>query len=215
MVGKTVYLLASPAWVTRHGKKKLVQIQIADTLHLRLLAMKINLGKDEYFLDLVKEKILKVTKTGKVFNLLTGNQLATSSKQKYLMVGFRIKGTRKVVNILLHRLVYLVHGTEVLGNRLVNHKDGNKRHNNILNLEPSTHKHNNQHAFDIGLKDNLIQVLKTRVGEKNSNSCLSNALASEIRVLFSTKKYTQTALASKYNVSKMTVSRIVRNERYT
>ena len=33
-----------------------------------------------------------------------------------------------------------------------NHIDGNKRNNNITNLEWCTYSHNNQHAYDIGLR---------------------------------------------------------------
>ena len=52
----------------------------------------------------------------------------------------------------LHRIV----ATEFIDNPMnypiINHIDGNKENNSIDNLEWCTYSHNNQHAYDMGLK---------------------------------------------------------------
>lgn len=51
--------------------------------------------------------------------------------------------------------------------RYVNHRNGNKRDNNVNNLEWCTQSHNLQHAYDTGLKPR-------RTCENNGNSTLKN-----------------------------------------
>ena len=59
-------------------------------------------------------------------------------------------GTRK--DIFVHRLVASAFVENPDNKPCVNHKDGNKQNNNASNLEWSTIKENNQHAYDTGLK---------------------------------------------------------------
>ena len=97
-----------------------------------------------------------ISNTGFVRNDNTGNYL----KQKthmcgYLTVGISIPGEKaKQRTMRVHRLVAEAFIPNPDNKRTVNHKDGNKKNNNVENLEWMTHKENIQHAIDNGLMQN-------------------------------------------------------------
>lgn len=67
----------------------------------------------------------------------------------YLNLRHQCGGCPKV-----HRLVAVAFLPNPLLLPVVNHKDGNKQHNHVSNLEWCTHQENVQHAYDTGLKSN-------------------------------------------------------------
>jgi hypothetical protein len=67
----------------------------------------------------------------------------------YLKINTCTKGKRKTEKI--HRLVAKAFIANPENKPEVNHKDGNKLNNHIDNLEWTTHKENQQHAWDNGL----------------------------------------------------------------
>jgi hypothetical protein len=67
---------------------------------------------------------------------------------------------------LVHRLVAIHFIENPLNKREVNHIDGNKRNNNVSNLEWATSSENQSHAYAMGLQD--IQ----RTKEANSKSVI-------------------------------------------
>jgi hypothetical protein len=69
----------------------------------------------------------------------------------YKRIGLSKNGLKK--NCLLHRVVMLSFVENPENYKQVNHIDGNKENNNILNLEWCNHSQNQLHAFSIGLKD--------------------------------------------------------------
>lgn len=52
----------------------------------------------------------------------------------------------------VHRLIALSHILNIENKPMVNHKDGNKKNNNILNLEWVTASENSKHAWETGLQ---------------------------------------------------------------
>ena len=129
-----------------------------------------------------KEKILKPIKT----------------KLGYLIIGFYKND--KYRRFRIHRLVL----STFIGKSSLdcNHKNGIKTDNRLENLEYCTRSENIIHAFKIGLK--------TQIGEKNSNHKLIEKQVVKIRKLYKTKKYTQRELAKMFNISRRTISDIVR-----
>ena len=88
---------------------------------------------------------------------------------------------------------------------LINHKDGNKLNNSIDNLEWCDNKHNSQHARDMG----LIKIYK---GHEHVQSKLSKEDREYILKNYSRydKNNTGRALATKFNVDKMQIYRIIK-----
>lgn len=81
----------------------------------------------------------------------------------------------------------------------VNHKDGNKLNNKVDNLEYLTNMGNHLHAVGIGLYPHIK---------------LTAELASDIRYLYNTGRYSQNTIGKMYGMSKAEIRRIVENENW-
>lgn len=94
-----------------------------------------------------------ISNRGRVWSTFINNVMKTHMTEKgYAMITLsKTDGTS--IHLLLHRLVMLafnwIPGCEKLD---VNHCDGDKSHNELSNLEWSTHSDNLIHAYKIGLK---------------------------------------------------------------
>jgi len=102
---------------------------------------------------------------------------------------------------LVHRLV----AAEFLGltnSKEVNHIDGNKKNNNVSNLECVTRLENVRHSVDTGLMK--------RNGEDNPSS----KLTAEDVVLIRSSNKTQAELARVFGVSVSQIGRIIRRKKW-
>lgn len=115
-----------------------------------------------------------ITSEGKIFSDNSGEmKLRNKSKTDYQIINLsKEDGTKKTFRV--HRLVLmafnLVKDFETLE---VNHIDGNKKNNNLSNLEWVTCSENQKHAFQLGLQ-------KPRRGEKSNLSKLTKENIEEI-----------------------------------
>ena len=122
-----------------------------------------------------------VTDDGRVFNIVTGNQLEQhATKKGYMMVKL---DNEKGMSV--HRLVTLM----FIPNKFpdlydqVNHKDGVKSNNNFSNLEWTNNSGNQLHAYRLGLQARPS-------GEEKTNSKITNEQAHEIcRILQENPSY--------------------------
>lgn len=90
---------------------------------------------------------------GSIKNNKTGRILKQTNNRGYWMIS--IKNDFKIrVTLQVHRIVAFVFIPNQLNKPLVNHKDGQKGNNDVLNLEWSTLSENMKHAFDNGLCPN-------------------------------------------------------------
>lgn len=115
-----------------------------------------------------------------------------TSNKGYLRCQLWMDGKSK--KYLVHRLILNSFQPSQVPVLCVNHKDGNKKNNNINNLEWVTHKQNTNHA----LKNGLMSC-----GEKRYNSKLSINDIRKIRKLIN--KESLRSIAKKFNVSHTTI----------
>ena len=125
----------------------------------------------------------------------------------YFTVNLCKNGNSKLHTI--HRLVALAFILNPENKRTVNHIDGIKTNNFVLNLEWNTHAENNKHAMDTGLKKPTC--LK---GIKNGNSKLSEDQVLEIRRLYKTGNYYQKELGKIFGVSDVLIVYIVNRKNW-
>lgn len=123
-------------------------------------------------LELFDGVTIKVSDDGKVFttnhtslrkNGRLDNRKGKQLKPKIDRYGYETivltkDGIRK--NYTIHRLVALAFIPNPENKQTVNHKDGNKRNNNVSNLEWATHKEQKTHEIKNGLCDKNIEALK-------------------------------------------------------
>ena len=124
-------------------------------------------------------------------------------KKGYLHIDLKVKGTRK--NKKLHQLVAQAFIKNHHNLKFINHKDGNKKNNQIENLEWCSIAQNNKHAWENGLTNNK--------GELNGRSKLTALQVVEIRLLFE-RKTSYLELAKRFNTSTANIGLIIRRERW-
>ena len=99
------------------------------------------------------------------------------NNRNYLTV--RLYVNKKRVQVSVHRLVGIAFLEPSPNDKPdINHKDGDKRNNDISNLEWTNDSENGKHAYKIGLKD--VRKLQ---GEQSSSAILDNNTVLEIRKL--------------------------------
>lgn len=119
------------------------------------------------------------------------------TKDGYFRVGIVTNGKSK--KTLVHRLVAKTYIRDPEEFEVVNHKDGVKTNNVVENLEWTTVKGNNEHAFRIGLN--------TNVGERNPKSFLKE---DDVLIIYDKLLLGKSiqALSLEYGVSKSTIADI-------
>lgn len=175
-----------------------------------------------------------VSNTGRVRSHKTNNESKKCQILKpfvdrdgYLKINLRGQ-VRK--NFFIHHLVLLAFVGQCPEGKEVNHKNGIKNDNRLDNLEYVTHKQNIEHCLRTGLYPHgerngrktkpesfrnvqLHNYLKLNPelarGEKNPSSKLTNSQVQEIRQLYKEGGITHRQLATKYSVSKSTITAIL------
>lgn len=148
-----------------------------------------------------------IDENGNIFDIKENKYRKPSvTKDGYLKVSFYIYGKYK--RKLVHRLVLMTFNpVENMENLQVNHIDGNKKNNNISNLEWCTLEENMKHAW----KNNLCKN-STPSGNMSHHKKIDEDTAKKIREdLKNGISYSK--IAKKYNISKSTVYQI--NKRIT
>lgn len=143
-----------------------------------------------------------VTDTGQIYSDKTNKFLSQHlDKDGYCKVRLVCKDSRHTFSV--HRLVLENFNPIINMSKMqVNHIDGDKTNNNLLNLEWNSSSQNNKHAYDIGLK--------TQKGERNNASKLTEKEVIEIIDMLLEKKYTYREIGVKYNVGEDCIGAIKR-----
>lgn len=149
----------------------------------------------------------QVSDTGLVRSLLHGEPRVlknTKTHQGYQRVGLAY-GRSKQKKALVHRLVAKAFIPNRQTKPYVNHINGNKKNNQVSNLEWCTQSENVQHSYDTGL-----QVFVR--GNEHFNSKLTENKVREIRKLWDTGLYLQKEIGIKFGVNQQTISRAIRGD---
>jgi len=183
------------------------------------------------FIDIPEyEGLYKANKNGEILGCKSKKILKPIIfKRGYLRVNLYKNNKHKLH--FIHRLVAATFLSKVENKNCINHKNGNKKDNNVNNLEWVTHAENVQHAFDNGLKispsginhylygkkhpdEVKLKISKAVSGEKNPSAKLTNKQARDIRDLYKIGDYSYTKLAKQFNVSKKRIAGIIKNRNY-
>ena len=105
----------------------------------------------------------------------------------------------------IHRLMAMTYLDNAEEKRTINHIDGIKTNNNILNLEWATDSENQQHAIDTGLRG-MEYLKKSRPNRRK----LSDEQIAQIYLV--SKNISHASLARQYNVSESTIANIRKNK---
>lgn len=114
---------------------------------------------------------------------------ATTDTRGYLQVTLYNKHGRK--SHMVHKLVADAFLKNPNNYKVVNHKDGNKKNNRLLNIERCDHSHNNRHIFKIGKRKRKLSVEEVI----------------EIKRLLN-RNYTHKEIADKFKVHRVTITNI-------
>ncbi len=121
----------------------------------------------------------------------------------YMCVRKIVDGRRVVA--MSHRLVWQAHNGDIPDDLVINHLNGRKDDNRLVNLEVVTACENTQHAFRTGLK---VQPN----GDRNPVTLLSDQQVVEIRELYASGTHRSPDLARRFGASVSHVCRIIRGE---
>lgn len=115
-------------------------------------------------------------------------------------------GYESVSDGLVHRLVAIFHLPNPDNLPCVNHIDGNKKNNNVSNLEWCSYSDNGKHAVKSGLQPvrKGCDHYSTNLTKEQLQTIIDNFVAG----------MKQADIADKFNISKSAVSRIVYGVRY-
>lgn len=160
------------------------------------------------FIDVIGyEEYFQINENGELYSKRTNKILKQHiSKKGYVTVATKIGGRKgKSVCFKIHILVAKAFIPNPLNLTEINHKDGNKQNNKKTNLEWVTPSQNIQHAVNTGL-------LILPKGEDCYQSKFTNQEIIKIRALKGTKSIRQ--LAKDFNISHVSMIKILRNETY-
>lgn len=111
----------------------------------------------------------EVSNTGLIRNKTTKYVLqGRETVNGYLQVSLKIDEKNKFMNRYVHRLVAQFWLENPNHKQEVNHKDGNKKNNNMANLEWVTAKENSNHRVNV-LKKKITDNKKVGMFDKNNN----------------------------------------------
>lgn len=150
------------------------------------------------------EKYFQASETGLIFSKRTNKVLKTRfTKRGYETFSTRLNGRKGgVILLFVHKLVALAFLENPDNKPQVNHKDGNKKNNNLSNLEWCTISENVQHAFDTGLAVSLK-------GEEHKSSILINEDVVKIKNLHVPGKFGKTRISKLLGIKENIVAKVL------
>lgn len=158
-----------------------------------------NLGRVYHYSYLVNSRY------GKMRNVSEGFIKPTIGKRGYYVVNIHYKNKRK--SFYIHRLLAQYFIPKIAGKDFVNHINGIKTDNSLINLEWCTQKENNNHALNTGLNK--------EIGQTHHNTKFTKYDVIFIREQYDKKDlYTVRRLANYFNCSVSTIYKIGKRKQW-
>lgn len=148
------------------------------------------------------DRVIK-EKTGKTQTLKGRVLKQRTNPGGYRYIELGKNGTK--VTFAIHHLVAQAFMPNPGNKRTVNHIDGNKLDNSLINLEWATYSENLEHAYKTGLRR---AVESSEVASKNYKRKLTEQQVREIKLLIAAKSLTLKQIANQYNVGRSTIGSI-------
>ena len=165
-------------------------------------------------------RILVDINNGLIYNAIMQQYLGYIDYKGYFTFGLKYQG--QMIHFFNHRVIWWLANGPIPDELMINHINGIKTDNRIVNLELVTNQENVIHAYANNLinRDTLSNSL-IRYYQENPNAMdkcrkLTMDQANEIRALREQdpKQYSERKLASMYGVNKHTVHEIIHNTSY-
>lgn len=174
--------------------------------------------KHTLILDLFDQGKLDVDcSSGKVFNLVTQRELGYQQNEGYKAFAWKVNGVP--VHFLCHRVIWWLCRGTIPDGLIINHINGIKCDNRLLNLELVTYQENTQHAFAMGLADNHAtgRVLHERsFVERSPTAKLTDleVMAIPDLILINPKRNTLRTIARRFNVHHSIIQDALKRKTY-
>jgi HNH endonuclease len=167
-----------------------------------------NLENERFFLRLIRQGKLEVTRSGRAFNLLTKREIGCTQRDNvYRKLSWADKDG-KIIQVQLHRLVWAVFkGLPKDPELRINHIDGIKSNCRLSNLELTDDSGNNKHALRLGLSVPLL-------GEAKPNACFLDKEVIRFRKLYAAHKITVAQVANVKGIHKVTAHMMLMGKTY-
>ena len=136
------------------------------------------------------------------FNAILKNDICKGYHQ------ITIYKNRKGNRFKVHRLVAFAFIPNPNNFPQINHKDGNKENNDVVNLEWCTNSHNQKHAYLLGLN-------KARKGADRPNAKTTESQVKDIRAEYELGILNQRQIAKKFGMNYKLIFKIVRRKSWT
>lgn len=104
--------------------------------------------------------LYKISRTGEVFSTWGKKIKKPAEDRRGYMRHALTNGTGICKHMPVHRIVAMVYIPNPDNLPCVNHIDGDKKNNNVDNLEWCSYSHNSKHAYDTGLNKNTKAVIQ-------------------------------------------------------
>jgi hypothetical protein len=155
----------------------------------------------EFWKDIKKyEGHYQASNLGRIRSIKFKSRILKFHKSRYLFTHLSKNGKTEV--LLVHRVIAQTWIKNPKNLLTVNHKDGNKLNNNIMNLEWCSPSYNIIHSFKMGLSH-------PQKSENNWSTKLTKEMVKEIRDI---KGISQKYIAKLFGIDQSNVSYIINNK---
>ncbi len=150
------------------------------------------------------ERLYRLYADGEIWSVRSGKFITQELVKGYKRVSLSMNG--KVKRFQVHRLVAIHFILNPEKKPCVNHKNGDKTDNLILNLEWCTYSENEKHSYDKLGKINPIRKL--------TNSDIEDIKSNAIKGVNQSNRGNVDEYASKYNVDRSTILNVLKGKYY-